>query len=324
MSNHFEQRKAQADYHLREGDTGPAIEDVLKNLDGSAVDLSDADAVRIGIRNQADGDLVVNTEVDNFENDGTVTHEFSGGFATTEAGMHEVFWRVEFSSGAVESYPRGGVAYLWVPEDWTDGDTADLDAANASVGILTVEDHIDMGGNDIQNAGAIGATTTTTERIGSGPLFSGSFSGADADARLDSALSEVSTGDWLILEPTAGYSDDRTISTDIRISGPYTESRAAAGVSVTGVWTIADTCTIEHVEIRDPGELHVDGQRTIVFNVGLTGSSTTPLDIAADGVLLTMINGPGDVTFEAGTSNGEIGVTGGRTTVTDNGTNNIL
>ena len=143
MTDRFEQRPATADYVLREGDSGPALDVTLRDLDGSTVDLSDADSVRLLIRRQQTDEDVVNREVSDgivVAEDGELAIEFDDGFATTGAGMHVFYLRVEFESGAIETYPRGTTAYLWVPKRFGDGDLADLDPDDAEVGVLTADD----------------------------------------------------------------------------------------------------------------------------------------------------------------------------------------
>ena len=192
MTNPFSRQPATADYSIRKGDTGPAIEAQLTNVDGSTVDLTDASEVRLYIRRQADGEDVVNTAIAiDDAADGQVSHEFDNGFSSTGDGMHSLYFEVQFSSGSIESYPRGGVAYLWVPERFSDGDLADLDPQNAEVGVLTADDLYantiagrggplqwstdqDANGNDLTGLGAVGATTLSpgslSEQIGTTQL----------------------------------------------------------------------------------------------------------------------------------------------------------
>lgn len=184
MSDPYTRQPATADYGLREGDTGPALEATLTDLDGSAVDLSTATEVRLYIRRQADNEDVVNTAITiDDAATGQVSHEFTGGFSTTGAGMHELYFRVEFDSGAIETYPRMGVAYLWVPDTFAQTGTADLDPDDAEVGVLTADSlrSTDIGGrdgnplawtsaqdaqnNDLQNVGAFDGSKVTTDEL---------------------------------------------------------------------------------------------------------------------------------------------------------------
>mgnify|MGYP000194574385 CR=1 FL=1 len=146
MTDPYSTKPATADFVLREGDSAPALETTLTDLDGSAVDLTNA-SVRLYVRREATDDDVVNTDVTGGVTNasgGELSVTFDSGFSTTGSGMHTLYFEVTFNSGAQETYPRGGVAYLWVPERFATGSLADLDPQNAEVGVLDVADRIEL------------------------------------------------------------------------------------------------------------------------------------------------------------------------------------
>ncbi len=253
MTNPFSRQPATADYSIRKGDTGPAIEAQLTNVDGSTVDLTDASEVRLYIRRQADGADVVNTAIAiDDAADGQVSHEFDNGFSSTGDGMHSLYFEVQFSSGSIESYPRGGVAYLWVPERFADGDLADLDPQNAEVGVLTADDlrantiagrggplqwstDQDANGNDLTGLGAVGATTLSpgsmSEQIGTTQLSNEAVTAAKiAAAAVESgAIASSAVGSDAIATDAVGSdaiaSDSVTVDELAAALGTTSENR---------------------------------------------------------------------------------------------------
>jgi hypothetical protein len=154
-----------------------------------------------------------------------------------------------------------------------------------------------------------------TETIGAGDyLYAGDFDGADADARLDNALTTVSDGDSVALESST-YADDRTISTQISISGP----QPVGGADITGSWTVANLGSeLNTVRFSSAGTLTVTGARSSIINVYNVGDGIT---VDADRVKLTG-HLFGDITFQSGTSGGLVD-SSVSVTVTDNGANTV-
>lgn len=131
----FTQTPPTADYALRSGDTNPAIEATLKDLDGSTVDLSNANDVRILIRRRSDGADIVDSPatIDDAAN-GEISKVFPEGFPSEQTGMHVGYFRVHFPNGVSETYPRAGSFYLFVPDTFEDGYIADAD-----IGVLRAD-----------------------------------------------------------------------------------------------------------------------------------------------------------------------------------------
>lgn len=137
------------------------------------------------------------------------------------------------------------------------------------------------------------------------------FSGADADARLDNALSAASSGDIIYLE-NADYGS-RTISTDLKFVG----TGELAGATITGVWD-ASSASVIYLDIRigSSGELKMGiySQARGCGNGQITATDDNCCVVACRAI---------DVTFESGTSNGIADALWNNSTVTDNGTNTI-
>jgi hypothetical protein len=142
--------------------------------------------------------------------------------------------------------------------------------------------------------------------------------GADADARLDNALSDKSSGQTIFLE-SANYSKDRTIDSvnkvDIKGTGISSQhSDIDAGAS----WTYeVIRGVISDFHLSSDSSLTVSGAVVHVDNVSGGGSIT----VDADRVILTRLDAI-SVTFASGTSNGVVDAST-NTTVTDNGSNTV-
>jgi len=172
---------------------------------------------------------------------------------------------------------------------------------------------LDMGSNAISNASSV--STKAVDNNQGRRLYAGNYSGADADARLDEALAAAETGDTIILEAT-NYAS-RTISgARVTIIG----TAVAFGDTEITDWTIDSTARLSGVDVS--GTLTLNGNESAVKD-GFV-SSGDAISVAADRVVLGFVRGGGSVTFESGTSNGEIGLTSGNLSITDNGSNSVL
>jgi len=225
--------------------------------------------------------------------------------------------------------PAGGGNFV-VAED-TDGNTVLLqwnpDAGTA--GQWEYSGPVDLGGNDLTSVGtatvdAPEAGDTRTETIGSGQyLYAGDFDGGDADDRLDNALASASEGTTIYLE-RADYGSDRTIPTpSLTIVGVGVQD-SISGVSSRiqdASWTVSGSrCYIKNVGVSN-GTIKFDATSE-GHRLFLRGSSE--LIVNSDEVLLSHIGRNGSITFNSGTSAGEIGIVSGNVTITDNGSNSIL
>jgi len=139
----------------------------------------------------------------------------------------------------------------------TDGDNAPSDRAIAI---------------DTQTASLLKSNGTTFESVGSKTpdsagdyIYASNFSGSDADARLDNALSEASAGELVLLE-NAQYTKNRTISTAISFRG--CDSR---GTSISGDWTFDSLNGISITNLQIDGNWTVDAQNAGVHSVEISG-----------------------------------------------------
>jgi aspartate 1-decarboxylase len=155
--------------------------------------------------------------------------------------------------------------------------------------------------------------SVTTESLGGERHFAGGFDGANADSRLDNALSKATEGDRILLE-SATYSTARTISTKVALVGT---SPAPTGTVITGTWTLDDNViTVTDFQLNSGGQLTIDGNACKILN-GTHGNES--IQVNGDVALITQQDNV-TITFSAGTSDGIVdGCT--RTTVTDNGSN---
>jgi hypothetical protein len=204
----FTQTPPTADYALRSGDTNPAIEATLKDLDGSTVDLSNANDVRILIRRRSDGADIVDSPatIDDAAN-GEVSKEFPEGFPSNQTGMHFGYFRVHFPNGVSETYPRAGSFYLFVPDTFEDGYIADAD-----IGVLRADDVIADKGEitQVETAELTGGVTNNTLL----ELINGPGLTIDADGRL------AVTGDVDRLTTDEIYGDVTNFSVLDLLQGP--------------------------------------------------------------------------------------------------------
>jgi hypothetical protein len=138
------------------------------------------------------------------------------------------------------------------------------------------------------------------------------------DADLDAALNNATDGDLIILAP-ATYTTDRTLDTELRISGT---KGAFDNAEIDAEWTITQICLIENVSLIEQSSgdaITIEIGRVVVDNVN--GQGIPNIQANTSEVILTRLKRL-DVTFASGTSNGIVdsSVTVG---VTDNGTNTV-
>jgi len=177
----------------------------------------------------------------------------------------------------------------------------------------------DLENNDVTGVGALEADSvntdqTQTKTIASGDhYYTGDYDGADADARLDAALSDAiaDNGRKLIyLESEVNYSDDRTLDNFNTLAGL---SQFATSTAITGTWTIENQCSVENVRMTT-GEIVVNDAETHIKDC-----QQLDVTINANDVLVTGCIG-GSVTFASGTSGGDVAASIS-VSVTDNGSN---
>jgi hypothetical protein len=162
----------------------------------------------------------------------------------------------------------------------------------------------------------VNANSVNTESIGTDRYYAAGFDGADADTRLDNALSTANPGDTIYLEG-GQYAADRTISSGIIMAGTGGEG---GGTVIDGTWTLTGTGGIVRncqINASNGGRVDADGVRSSIIDC--VGVSSPNIQVGADRCRIT----GGDalnIIFETGTSGGLVNsVT--NATITDNGAN---
>jgi hypothetical protein len=150
-----------------------------------------------------------------------------------------------------------------------------------------------------------------TETIGAGDYhYTADYPGADADARLDNALSAAVDGDVICLE-NAIYDEGHTVSTRVRLV-----SYANGGARFDSPITVNSRSLLDGLRIATTVTLNDNAGG--VSNCVLFGGS---IDVAGSQNILNGIIG-GSATFQSGTSANIIDGSSS-VTVTDNGSNTI-
>lgn len=163
-----------------------------------------------------------------------------------------------------------------------------------------------------------------TERLHStrqSPVIIGSvgvqadFDGADADARLDNALSAASSGDTVYLESTT-YSDDRTLSHSGDFIGTSVDSN---GTVINAAWTVSgNQSKIKSLRFEGSNANSITGDRCWLIGVYDLSDGWT---ISGDDVQVQQCWGI-DVTYASGTSGG-VADGNASATISDSGNNTI-
>jgi len=168
----------------------------------------------------------------------------------------------------------------------------------------TVVEEDNSGNVSVKNVDSL-----STEQIGSERHYAGSYSGADADTRLNSALSAASNGDVIYLEG-ATYSKNRVLSTKLTVIGTAVEDTV-----ISGDWTTAEFSTFTHLTIT--GAWSVAGFRSRFRNIDMENSGS----LTVDGSRSTFTGlTRGDVTFTSNSANCVIDTSNG-ISITNNGSN---
>jgi hypothetical protein len=198
-------------------------------------------------------------------------------------------------------------------------DTSQSNAADATT---------EVNPNPAIHARSVDTPLVSTEQIGGERHYAGAYSGSDADARLDNALSAASDDDTIYLE-AATYSNNRTISQNLTLVGAGRGGANGAGTEITGDWELTGRpSTLKNCFIApNNNPLDVSARDITVkdcwISSGDQGIEVTGRDSdnAAPGVLIIGCNGAGSLTFVSGTS-GAL-VDSSELSVTDNGTNTV-
>ena len=157
----------------KQGDTVTIAETFERPSDGTPLDLTDAQSVKIYVAHPSSGDLVVNDSVTIADAaNGKVNYQLSG-TQTARGGQHRIEYVAEFAGGETFTYPQSGFvsANFTEPvnrdlpvEELADGDAslttlfADDIQANTAPSI-SVQSDVDHQGNNVTGIGEIGAST---------------------------------------------------------------------------------------------------------------------------------------------------------------------
>jgi len=180
------------------------------------------------------------------------------------------------------------------------------------------------------SAGTIGSTSDRPDLIADdvGPrsiasdyLYAGEFSGGDADARLDNALTAASRGTTIYLE-AAAYTSNHTIGTDsISLIGSGSFNLGAqvrnATFDFTGTGGVIRNVGVNVTDGSTAIRLAFAGQAT---NIRQAGSKNGTMEFKASDCVATRLKDI-DVTINAGSC--VVDASTG-TTVTDNGGGNVI
>lgn len=94
-------------FSLKVGDTAPALEAVLRDNTGSAVDLTDA-TVDLNVLHPRGGDVEVAAQATILNaTDGLVEYSWAAGDTDVE-GRYRAEFVVEYTDGSVETFPNDG------------------------------------------------------------------------------------------------------------------------------------------------------------------------------------------------------------------------
>ena len=174
------------------------------------------------------------------------------------------------------------------------------------------------------SAPSVETESLSTESLVSDYHYAGAYSGSNADERLDSALSAATDGDLIYLE-NKEYSDNRSISQQVRISGPIGGVFGDGARLNEATWTLAGQgMTITDIAIRGESEIILDGgERQVVKNI-ISRDAGSEIIVKQDRNLITNLNFRFSVVLEDGTSGNTVGVRNSEIAVTDNGDNDVM
>jgi hypothetical protein len=173
-----------------------------------------------------------------------------------------------------------------------------------------------------QNSGervTLDSSGLKTQKIDDDRLYAGAFTGANADARLNSALSAASDGDVVYLE-SAIYDKDKTVDNRVSLAGTGIFFR---GTRITGTttWTFNESAKLRDIHLPDDTvTVNFNGNGSVVTNLNSVSGVTVSVD--ATRFRATRLSGL-DVVLEANSA-GCVVDASTNITVTDNGSANII
>lgn len=98
------------DFYIKRGDRRPPIEATL-SVEGAAVDLTEAGAVRFHMAPEVNGDAEVVDAVT-----GQVRYSWAAG-DTDNAGLFDAEFEIEWADGEIQTVPNDGYIRILVSED---------------------------------------------------------------------------------------------------------------------------------------------------------------------------------------------------------------
>lgn len=146
--------------------------------------------------------------------------------------------------------------------------------------------------------------------INKGPIFVGSFKGSSDDGKLDSALARANTGQEIVLERNSTYSDSRTITQTLKITG-----QQRTKTEITGDWTVSAILDLQDVFLGDM-TLKISSARTSVQNIYAVGATT--IDVDVDNCRIVGVRN-GTINIDANAGGGVVDNCYEGTTVNNNG-----
>lgn len=104
-------------FNIKQGDTEPSLEAILRDSQRQPRDLSNADSVRFHMKNVSTQDTVVDASAAVInESEGRVVYDWSSG-DTDQEGRHEAEFEVTYNGGDVETFPNSGSIEVYVDEE---------------------------------------------------------------------------------------------------------------------------------------------------------------------------------------------------------------
>jgi hypothetical protein len=173
-----------------------------------------------------------------------------------------------------------------------------------------------------QNSGeriTLDSSGLTTQKIDGNRLYAGAFPGADADVRLDNALSEAADGNTILLENNQ-YTADITTSLELSIIGA---GARFSGSSVAGstTWTFDSPVVIDKVGFENNATaLTLNGKDSFLTRCNFSGSAA--ITLSSIRCVVNSITG-GQITLTSNSADCLINSTTGAQ-ITDNGSRNTI
>lgn len=159
---------------------------------------------------------------------------------------------------------------------------------------------------------------TREEVLGSERHYAGAYDGADADARLDAAVSAASPGDSIYLE-NATYTGSYTFAKTLTIIGTGQDFEGSTIDG--GTWTFDSAIGFETVgRITNNPTFQINSKRCYMTNCYMF-ESDPQITVSANEFRFVNNRG-GDITFESETVSGIVDACT-KTVVTDKGTNTV-